>query len=233
MNLNFSNKNNNELIDRPFEIVPGGEYDQYGCYHTPEGSFWDPDGVYFNKNGLDRHGGYYDENMEYNPGAGWLPDLMCYMDEKEETMKKRSSQQNHGQQRGRRGNRRDNDELDEAGDDLDDIDVLYEEVNYENLMQEEDGNYLANNNSSNFDNFTNNKNTNINNKNLNKNTSKGPTPVKEITNQLKSIKISENNTNKNKLIGASEIKNPIGKEKQIKVEFWPKNFPQPKNGGGY
>ena len=41
----------------------------------------DPDGVNFNNEGYDKHGGYYNENLEYQPGKGWIPELMCYEDE--------------------------------------------------------------------------------------------------------------------------------------------------------
>lgn len=72
------------MTDREFKEVSGGRYDDNGFYITPNGSFWDPDGVYFNREGLDKHGGYYDDNFEYHPGRGWIPELMCYEDEKEE-----------------------------------------------------------------------------------------------------------------------------------------------------
>ncbi len=59
----------------------GGSYDKEGFFRTPNGSFWDPDGIYFNKEGKDSHGGYYDDNFEYHPGKGWVESLMCYDDE--------------------------------------------------------------------------------------------------------------------------------------------------------
>lgn len=33
--------------------------------------FWDADGYYFNKEGFDKHGGYYDENFVYVGGKGY------------------------------------------------------------------------------------------------------------------------------------------------------------------
>jgi hypothetical protein len=69
------------FIDRSFEEVEGGKYDEDGFYRTPNGSFWDPSGVYFNKEGIDNHGGKYNDNMEYIPGPGWLEANMCYEDE--------------------------------------------------------------------------------------------------------------------------------------------------------
>lgn len=70
-----------EFIDKPFKECKGGYYDNNNFYITPNGSFWDPDGVYFNNEGYDKHGGYYNENLEYQPGKGWIPELMCYEDE--------------------------------------------------------------------------------------------------------------------------------------------------------
>lgn len=67
--------------NKKFEEVEGGKYDKFGFYRTPNGSFWDCDGIYFNKDGKDSHGGFYDENYEYHPGDGWVESLMCYEDE--------------------------------------------------------------------------------------------------------------------------------------------------------
>ena len=60
-----------------------GEYDEEGFFVTPDGSFWDPDGVYFNNEGYDKYGGYY-ENGEYIPGKGWDEENNCYKDELED-----------------------------------------------------------------------------------------------------------------------------------------------------
>lgn len=67
--------------DRSFEEVEGGKYDENGFYRTPNGSFWDPSGVYFNRKGIDNHGGKYNEEMEYVPGPNWLEEHLCYADE--------------------------------------------------------------------------------------------------------------------------------------------------------
>ena len=72
------------FIDKPFKESEGGYYDENNFYISPDGSFWDPDGVYFNKEGFDRHGGFYDANLEYQPGKGWIKELMCYEDERGE-----------------------------------------------------------------------------------------------------------------------------------------------------
>lgn len=74
--------NNNQQITNSqveFEEVEGGVYDIYGCYLLPDGSFWDPNGVYFNRDGLDINGGYYDEDFVYHPGQNWNEELQCYL----------------------------------------------------------------------------------------------------------------------------------------------------------
>ena len=73
-----------KFIDKQFKECEGGYYDENNFYISPDGSFWDPDGVYFNKEGFDRHGGFYDDNLEYQPGKGWIKELMCYEDERGE-----------------------------------------------------------------------------------------------------------------------------------------------------
>jgi len=67
-----------------FEEVEGGMYDHYGCYIYPDGSFLDPNGVFFNKDGLDSNGGFYDEDFHYHPGQNWNEDLQCYMNNNNE-----------------------------------------------------------------------------------------------------------------------------------------------------
>jgi len=84
----MDNKSNTSepFIDRVFEETSDGKYDRYGFYRLADNSCWDPDGVYFNKFGFDKHGGSYNENFEYQPGKGWIPDLMCYEDEVDKHM---------------------------------------------------------------------------------------------------------------------------------------------------
>lgn len=48
--------------------VEGGEYDDDGFYRLPDGDFYDPDGIYFNKEGKDEYGGSYDKDLNYIPG---------------------------------------------------------------------------------------------------------------------------------------------------------------------
>ncbi len=72
------------FVDREFEEVEGGKYDERGFYKTPNGSFWDPDQTYFNREGFDNHGGRYNEEYEYVPGPGWVDEYMCYEDEVDE-----------------------------------------------------------------------------------------------------------------------------------------------------
>ena len=118
------NKKVKVSVDREFEEVEGGEYLDNGFYITPNGSFWDPDGVYFNREGHDRHEGYYDEEYEYHPGRGWIPHMMCYEDERSE-----------GEDNGNDVN-----DLGDEGDDLDydNIDDLHDDVDYGDLAEEKD-----------------------------------------------------------------------------------------------
>ena len=70
------------FVERIFQDDLEGEYDDEGFFTTPNGSFWDPDGVYFNREGYDKHGGYYDDATdEYIPGKGWDEQNNCYKDE--------------------------------------------------------------------------------------------------------------------------------------------------------
>ena len=68
------------FIEKIFNDEIEGEYDEEGFFVTPDGSFWDPDGVYFNNEGYDKYGGYY-ENGEYITGKGWDEENYCYKDE--------------------------------------------------------------------------------------------------------------------------------------------------------
>ena len=70
-----------EFFERPFEEVEGGYHDERTFYTTPNGSFWDEDGQYFNHLGFDKHGGTYDKYGVYIPGEGWNEELNCYNDE--------------------------------------------------------------------------------------------------------------------------------------------------------
>lgn len=122
------------LKNKPFQEVPGGQYDHNGFYYTPDGSFWDPDGVYFNPEGYDSHGGYYDDNLEYCPGPGWIDELMCYEEDKAEVL--RNLKFGGGRRIANQNNLPgiDEDDVDDDGDE----DDIYEEIDYEKLMQEEE-----------------------------------------------------------------------------------------------
>ena len=76
-----NNKKTKVFIERELNDDVEGEYDADGFFNTPNGSFWDPDGVYFNREGYDKHGGYYDDNDEYVPGKGWDEENNCYKEE--------------------------------------------------------------------------------------------------------------------------------------------------------
>lgn len=50
--------------------MPGGYYDEMGFYILPDNQgFYDPRGVYFDKEGFDEHGGYYDEEGKFYSGG--------------------------------------------------------------------------------------------------------------------------------------------------------------------
>ena len=115
-----------ESKDKHFREVPGGKYDENGFYFTPNGSFWDPDGVYFNCNGFDSHGGYYDENLEYHPGSGWIEELMCYEDEKEDIISSK---------------KKDVIDDEEEDDGNEELDELYDNVDYDKLLKDMEKKY--------------------------------------------------------------------------------------------
>ena len=71
------------FIEREWNEEIEGELDEDGFFITPNGSFWDPDYVYFNRDGVDKHGGHYDEKGEYIPGEGWDDENNCYESENE------------------------------------------------------------------------------------------------------------------------------------------------------
>eukprot|EP00345_Euplotes_harpa_P014017 CAMPEP_0168341502 /NCGR_PEP_ID=MMETSP0213-20121227/14736_1 /TAXON_ID=151035 /ORGANISM="Euplotes harpa, Strain FSP1.4" /LENGTH=257 /DNA_ID=CAMNT_0008348019 /DNA_START=13 /DNA_END=786 /DNA_ORIENTATION=- len=64
-----------------FEEVEGGNYDDNGFYRLSGGDFYDPDGVYFDKDGKDKYGGYYDEEFLYHPGKEYLDMVKVIQDE--------------------------------------------------------------------------------------------------------------------------------------------------------
>jgi hypothetical protein len=74
---------------RPFEEVEGGYFDINCFYVTPNGSFWDDQGYYFNQFGYDVHGGHYDSrgNGIYIPGPGYNPEIGVYEDEIDKDLK--------------------------------------------------------------------------------------------------------------------------------------------------
>ena len=52
------------------KIPSEADMDEYGFAHMADGSFYDPDGYFFNKDGKDEFGGYYDDDWHYHPGPG-------------------------------------------------------------------------------------------------------------------------------------------------------------------
>ena len=60
-----------------------GKLDDDGFFRTPNGSFWDMDGEYFNRHGFDIHGGKYVNVLDYIPGPTWIEELGCYPEDEE------------------------------------------------------------------------------------------------------------------------------------------------------
>ena len=81
------------FVEREWTEDTEGKYDEDGFFVTPNGSFWDQDYVYFNREGFDKHGGRYDQNGEYIPGEGWDDELNCYESEKEQYDKEKEEEE--------------------------------------------------------------------------------------------------------------------------------------------
>jgi hypothetical protein len=64
-----------------------GKLDDDGYFYTPNGSFWDMDGEYFNRHGFDIHGGKYVNKLDYIPGPTWIAELGCYPEDEEQYKK--------------------------------------------------------------------------------------------------------------------------------------------------
>ena len=60
-----------------------GKFDEDGFFRTPNGSFWDMDGEYFNHHGFDIHGGKYVDKLDYIPGPTWIEELGCYPEDED------------------------------------------------------------------------------------------------------------------------------------------------------
>ena len=60
-----------------------GKLDEDGFFRTPNGSFWDMDGEYFNHYGFDIHGGKYVDKLDYIPGPTWIEELGCYPEDED------------------------------------------------------------------------------------------------------------------------------------------------------
>ena len=64
-----------------------GKFDNDGFFRTPNGSFWDMDGEYFNHYGYDIHGGKYLDGLDYIPGPSWIEEIGCYPEDEEKYKK--------------------------------------------------------------------------------------------------------------------------------------------------
>lgn len=123
MSENISNDKETKkiFVEREFKETEDGKYDRDGFYRLPDGCYWDPDGIYFNEEGFDKHGGYYDNNLEYHPGKGWVDDLMCYEDEVVKQIKEEG------------GLIEDCEDFGEPEDDYNEYDDLYDNIDSEIL----------------------------------------------------------------------------------------------------
>ncbi len=75
-------KNSNKNKEFPDVFVEeGGFYDVNGFYILYDGSFWNNEKIFFNKDGFDSYSGQYDENLQYIPGPDWNEELQCYNSE--------------------------------------------------------------------------------------------------------------------------------------------------------
>jgi hypothetical protein len=177
-NLNHSRSETKEFFDRPFEEVEGGYYDGKGFYCTPEGSFWDENGAYFNREGLDKHGGFYDEYCIYIPGPGWNEEFCCYDDEMnmdidddiKEVINKNIYEElvegyHYYENLYKNYDKEDVDEIDEDLINKNDSEIFEEYIkkNFGNLQGLEINNGVNENHSYNISNMKNNSNNNIHN----------------------------------------------------------------------
>ena len=91
--LSMDSKKNSDLNDkipkqrRVRTKETEGKFDDDGFFNTPNGSFWDMDGEYFNRHGFDIHGGKYINKLDYIPGPTWIEELGCYPEDEEKYRK--------------------------------------------------------------------------------------------------------------------------------------------------
>jgi hypothetical protein len=83
--------------------------------------------------------------MEYHPGHGWIDELMCYEEDKEEVLKSRNIIKSGGNKKGNN--------LDDELDDVDEVDELFEEIDYGGVLKDEEVIHHPNNMRNNFNNF--------------------------------------------------------------------------------
>ena len=113
-------KGNSNFVEREWNEGIKGEYDEDGFFITPNGSFWDPDEVYFNREGYDKHGGRYNDDGEYIPGKGWDNENNCYESEKEDDFDEFDEEEEGFNKNFNIGNE---EAIDDLEDDLFDIDI--------------------------------------------------------------------------------------------------------------
>ena len=131
-NPNQANKpsfKKDDFIEREWTEDTKGEYDKDGFFITPNGSFWDPDGVYFNKEGYDKHGGRYDSEGEYIPGEGWNEKNNCYESEIEDYDEFDEQENDYG------NNINKMDDDDNLDDDVFESDFKFNEPNFQKFFE--------------------------------------------------------------------------------------------------
>lgn len=80
---NMNQAKETPFIERNIEEAENVSVDENGFTRTPNGSFWDNQGEYFNHDGFDKHGGFYDKYMVYIPGPGYNEEKGMYKDDEE------------------------------------------------------------------------------------------------------------------------------------------------------
>ena len=154
-----------------------GKLDELGFYYTPNGSFYDYDNEYFNRNGFDIHGGFYTDNKEYIYGPSWLDEFACYEDEVENS-------NNHKLNESDDNYLEPNNDYEEEGDFADDDNNFNDDIYEKYLKEAED--------------HKNNLNKDVYNFNINKDCKKGNTAIKTTNN------IVSNNNNNNNIMSQNE-----------------------------
>ena len=126
-----------EFLERIKEEVEDGYIDDRGFYTTPNGSFWDENGNYFNHVGFDKHGGRYDKYGVYQPGKNYNYEYNCYEDEIDKNNNKFFDEINENTKKALEESFQHNNECVEAIDNINNDDNPDEEGDNYGLNEEE------------------------------------------------------------------------------------------------